>query len=62
MLHGEEIMIVGRTMLAQSTSDRRTDRQRFTTTKTALCTASRGKNGWNKPQRSQKVMGNDMKL
>jgi len=47
--YGEEIMIVGRTMLAQCTSvsDRRTDRQtdRFTVSKTALSIASRGKNG-----------------
>ena len=45
MVKNYEIMIVGRTMRAQSTNvtDRWTDR--FTMTKTTLCIALHGKNG-----------------
>jgi len=48
ILFGEVVMIVGQTMMDQSTSvtDRQTNGQtgRFTMTKSALCIASRGKN------------------
>ena len=41
--YGEEIRIVMGTVQSMSVTDRQTDR--FTMTKTALCIASRGKNG-----------------
>ena len=44
--YGEEIMIAGRTMRAQSTSVTGIRTDRFTMTKTALFLASRG-NNWN---------------
>ena len=54
--YGEEIMIVGRTVWAQSTSvtDGRADIQadRFTITRTSLCIASCGKNAPLAPYRA----------